>query len=410
MAIERSHVDSPELPPISIVGMHGSSWFGDRAERALRSADVVVGAPRLLDALPDDIAAQRMALDRSLDATIDLIESRRAQGQRVCHLASGDPGFFGIVRLLVGRFGESVEIFPSPSSAALAFARARVNWDDAVVVSAHGRSLDDAVAHLIDASKAAVLVSPDNPPEVIGQALLDAGATGRRVTVCAHLEEAGESVTNTDLAGLAAGTFDPFSVVILTTEPIGQRTVRWGQPIEAFDRRNSMITKPEVRAVALSKLALRSNMTMWDVGAASGSVGIESARLAPGLRVYAIEQHGEDCDRIRTNATDVAITVVHGTAPGAFVGLPMPDAIFVGGGGAAVFEASLKRLRPGGTIVATFAVMETALAAVGLLDEVAAARGELVQISVNRSVPVGQMQARRLDADNPVFVVWGSPA
>jgi precorrin-6Y C5,15-methyltransferase (decarboxylating) len=389
--------------------MHGSSWFGARAEHALRSAEVLVGAPRLLDALPADIPGERIALDRSLDVTIDLIDSRRARGQRVCQLASGDPGFFGIVRLLVGRFGHTVEIFPAPSSAALGFARAQVNWDDAVVVSAHGRAIDDAVSQLITAPKAAVLVSPDNPPEAIGQALLDAGVTDRRVTVCSHLEEPNESVTVTDLFGLAAGTFDPFSIVILTAEPIGQRTVRWGQPIGAFDRRDSMITKPELRAVALSKLALRSDMTMWDVGAASGSVGIESARLAPGLRVYAIEQHLEDCDRIRNNASDVAITVVNGRAPDAFDGLPTPDAIFVGGGGRPVFEASLTRLGPGGTIVATFAVMETALAAVELLDGMTANSGQLVQIAVNRSVPIGPQRARRLEADNPVFVVWGSP-
>lgn len=390
--------------------MHGGSWFGVRAERALRSADVVVGAQRLLDTLPAEVVGERVALDRSLAVTIDLIESRRTRGQRVCQLASGDPGFFGIVRLLVGRFGQAVEVFPAPSSVALGFARARVTWDDAVVVSAHGRSLEDAVAQLIGTPKAAVLVSPDNPPEVIGQALLDAGVTDRHVTVCSHLEEAGESVIDTDLAGLAAGTFDPFSVVVLTTEPVGPRTVRWGQPVEAFDRRFSMITKPEVRAVALSKLALRSDMTMWDVGAASGSVGIESARLAPGLRVYAIEQHREDCERIRVNASDVAISVVHGSAPEAFDGLPTPDAIFVGGGGRAVFEASIERLGLGGTIVATFAVMETALAAVELLDGLSATGGDLVQVAVNRSVPIGPLHARRLEADNPVFVVWGSPA
>ncbi|MEM9561716.1 MAG: precorrin-6y C5,15-methyltransferase (decarboxylating) subunit CbiE [Actinomycetota bacterium] len=397
---------------MAVVGLHGGHWFGPAAERALADADVLVGAARQHEALAsawtaDEPMAERIDLFGPLDQVIDLIAERRQRGQRVTMLASGDPGFFGIERLLVGRFGADVEVHPAPSSVALAFARARVHWDDAAVVSVHGRSLERALPHIVAAPKVAVLVSASTPPEAVGAALVDAGATHRHAVVCSRLGEHDESIVRTDLDGLAAGTFDPLSVVVLTGEaqPLATNAiVSWGRPVTAYRHRAGMITKPEVRAAALSKLDLFGAAELWDVGAASGSVAIEAARLAPGCRVHAIERNREDCDRIRANAGRVAVTVVEGSAPEVFDDLPDPDRVFVGGGGIEVFRAAEARLRPSGVIAATFATVETAMAAARHLGSGA----ELVQISVNRAVPVGPEGALRLDADNPVFLVWGS--
>ncbi|MEM8903354.1 MAG: precorrin-6y C5,15-methyltransferase (decarboxylating) subunit CbiE [Actinomycetota bacterium] len=401
-------------PPVAIVGLHGGHCFGAGAERALVDADVLVGAARQHDALSGlgratPLTGERVELFGPLDEVIDLIGERRDRGQRVTMLASGDPGFFGIERLLVGRFGEAVEVHPAPSSIALAFARARVHWDDAAVVSVHGRSLERALPHILAAPKVAVLVSASTPPEAVGAALLAAGATHRQAVVCSRLGEADEAVLRTDLAGLAAGTFDPLSVVVLTSEvqPMEvNAVVAWGRPVSAFRHRASMITKPEVRAAVLSKLDLFGAATMWDVGAGSGSVAIEAARLAPGCRVFAVERDAEDCERIRANATRVAVSVVQGSAPDVLAELPDPDRVFVGGGGIEVFRAAHARLRPSGVIVATFATLDSASAAVAHLG----GDGELVQIGVNRAVPVGSAGQLRLEAENPVFVVRGSDA
>lgn len=400
-----------DSPPVSVVGLHGGHWFGPQAEEALRSADVLVGARRLHEALDvvagtDALSGERIDLFGPLDEVIDVIEERRKAGERVTMLASGDPGFFGIERLLVGRFGAAVDVHPAPSSVALAFARARVHWDDAAVVSAHGRSLEKALPHILAAPKVAVLVSRSTPPEAVGQALLDAGSQHRHAVVCSHLGEATESIVRTDLAGLAAGTFDPLSVVVLTSEeqPIAVNAiVGWGRPTSAYLHRASMITKPEVRAAVLSKLDLFGAAVMWDVGAASGSVAIEAARLAPGCRVHAIEQNPEDCERIRRNASRVAVSVVEGRAPDVFGQLPDPDRVFVGGGGFDVFEAARARLGANGVIVATFATLDTALAARTALGST----GDMVQISINRAVPIGPDAQLRFEADNPVFLVWG---
>jgi precorrin-6Y C5,15-methyltransferase (decarboxylating) len=162
-----------------------------------------------------------------------------------------------------------------------------------------------------------------------------------------------------------------------------------------------MVTKAEVRAVALGKLALPPIGVLWDIGAGSGSVAVEAAFLCPGLTVFAVEERHDDVARITENAARAGsdLRVVHGSAPGACEGLPDPDRVFVGGGGLDVLDAALARLRPEGRIVATFAALDRASGAADRL-------GNLTQISVGRgrTLPDGSW---RLAAENPVFVAWG---
>jgi precorrin-6Y C5,15-methyltransferase (decarboxylating) len=394
-----------EAPPVAIVGFLGAEWFGRAAEAALRSADVVLGAARLLDALPADVGGKRIELSGALGEGLDLAAERRELGERVCLLASGDPGFFGIVRVASARFGrEALEIHPAPSSVAVAFARAGFHWDDAVVVSAHGRPLAAAVKVALAQPKVAVLTAPDQPPEALGQALRDAGCGPRRITVCSRLGHDDEAVVHTDLDGLAAGSFPPLSVVVLEAsralDGAAEPTLAWGRPEHVYDHRAGMVTKAEVRAVVLGKLALPANGVLWDVGAGSGSVAIECARLAPGLRVFAVERRPDDIERLRLNANGTGVVAVEGEAPDILAQLPDPDRVFVGGGGLNVLESVMGRLRPDGLVVATYAALDRAAAAAGRL-------GHVVQVAVSRGVPLGGSGALRLAAENPVFVCWG---
>jgi precorrin-6Y C5,15-methyltransferase (decarboxylating) len=177
-------------------------------------------------------------------------------------------------------------------------------------------------------------------------------------------------------------------------------TLEWGRPETRFAARDGLVTKAEVRAVALGKLAVPDAGVVWDVGAGSGSVAIEVAALAPGLRVVAVERGEQDVGRIKANAHShrVRIEVVHGEAPDALGALPDPDRVFVGGGGPPVLDAVLARLRSGGRVVATFAALDRAAAAYKRL-------GSLAEISVARGKPL--TGGVRLEAENPVFVVWG---
>jgi precorrin-6Y C5,15-methyltransferase (decarboxylating) len=204
--------------PIAIVGLLGGQWFGRDAEAALRDAAVLLGHADQFALLDPGIPGERLDLWGDLGAVVDTAVAHRAAGRRPCILAAGDPGFHGMVRFAAGRLGaDGIAVHPAPSSVALAFARLGTGWDDAVVASVRTRSPGDVVATVAAHPKVAVLVSPRLPPEALGAALLAAGCGRRRVAVCSRLAEPDERVTRTDLAGLAAGTFDPLSVVVLRT-------------------------------------------------------------------------------------------------------------------------------------------------------------------------------------------------
>jgi precorrin-6Y C5,15-methyltransferase (decarboxylating) len=390
--------------PISVVGLLGGVPYGADAQAALVEAEVLVGTGRHLQAVGNP-EAERLPFDDTLASLLDAVDTHVSGGRRVCVLASGDPGFFGIVRALADRFRpDQLAVHPAPSSVALAFARLGVPWDDAAVASAHGRDLAEAVHAVIRHPKAAVLVSPDNPPEALAKALIEAGCGDRDVAVCTNLAGPDEVVTRTDLAGLAAGTWDPLSVVVLSSGRLvaSDARVAWGLPEERFAHRGGMITKAEVRAIALGKLYLPSRGVVWDVGAGSGSVAVECALLAPQLRVIAIERDKRSAERIRANtkAHRVHVEVAEGVAPDVLAALPDPDRAFVGGGGLPVLDAVLARLRPKGVVVATYSALDRAAGAWARL-------GSLTQVSISRGEHIGRDGALRLAAENPVFVCWG---
>ncbi|HEV7886697.1 MAG TPA: precorrin-6y C5,15-methyltransferase (decarboxylating) subunit CbiE, partial [Acidimicrobiales bacterium] len=327
---------------IRVVGMVGGTPFGPV------TGDLIVGGHRQLAAAAPG-ASRTVAIEGDVAKVLDAVA---AEPGEVCVLASGDPGFFGIVRPLAARFDRAVlEVHPAPSSVSLAFARLGLNWDDAVVVSAHGRPLPDAAERAVRHRKVAVLVSPDSPPEALGKELLRLGAPHQRAIVCSRLGLDDEAVVETDLPGLAGGRWDPLSVVVLLEgEALApHKSTAWGVRLDdEFDHRAGMITKAEVRAVALSKLALPDGpAVVWDVGAGSGSVAVECARvLGAEAEVYAIEKNVEDVRRIEANAelSHAPVRVVWGEAPAALDGLPDPDRAFVGGGGLDVLDAVLARL------------------------------------------------------------------
>ena len=391
---------------LSVVGVVGGEVFGADARRAIERADVLVASRRHQERFPSAASAW-IEVRGPLPSILDQVSGHLAAGRRVCVLSSGDPGFFGIVRVLGERCGRAgMAVHPAPSSVSLAWAAVGESWDDAVVVSAHGRPLHRAVPQAMGATKVAVLTSPTNTPEVLGRALRDAGCGERDVTVVSRLGEHDESIQHTDLDGLADGSYHPMSVVLLRRpEPgvVGRPAVSWGRDEATFEHRAGMITKREVRAVVLAYLELPPTGVLWDIGAGSGSVGIEAATLAPNLQVHAVERCRDDAGNITANAVARGVggkvTVVVADASETLDHLPDPDRVFVGGGGLGVLEACWLRLAPGGVLVATFAVLDRAVQAMKLL-------GNLTQLHVDRAVAVGDA-GMRLSPNNPVFVCWG---
>lgn len=394
------------MTPVHVVGLLGGRPVGDDAVAALRAARLVAGGTDQLAAVADLIApgAETATVAGGL-AALDAVAAHRGP---VAVLASGDPGFHGIVRALAARLGsDRLAVHPAPSSVALAFARLGLPWDDAVVASCHTGDAAAAAARVAAAPVAAVLCGPAAPPEAVGAALASLGAHHPTVAVATRLGEPGEALHRLDgLAALADGRFDHRSVVVLAhpAPPVRARARTGGRPAAGFHHRAGMITKPEVRSVVLGRLDLPDRGVLWDVGAGSGSVAVEAALAAPGLRVVAVEKDPAAAEAVVANAAALGavVEVVTGAAPEALAGLPRPDRVFVGGGGLAVLDAALAAAAPGARVVATYAAADRALAARERL-------GALAQVSVDRAadLPDGGV---RFVADNPVFVAWGEAA
>jgi precorrin-6Y C5,15-methyltransferase (decarboxylating) len=387
---------------VTVIGCDG--WPpSPQAAAALAAARVVIGAPRHLDAAAVPPGADRIEL-KHLDEALDAAAAAR---DPVVVLASGDPGFFGIVRALRAR-GITPRVIPALSCAALAFAALALDWDDALVLSAHGRDPRRALAAALAHPKAAILTGPRQARD-LGTELLRAG---RKVYVAERLGSPAERVC--ELTTESAGDFaDPNVVIAIDPEAPG--TTRWlaghqgappgwALPEEAFEHRDSMITKAEVRALALARLGPAPGRTVWDVGAGAGSVAVECARF--GAWAIAVESDEDQCARIRANAArhGVYLRVIQGRAPGTLSGLPPADAVFVGGGDAEVLASAIRQGRPERVVVTLAAVQR-----VGQTADLLAGLGyppEGVQLQSSRLTPLPSGQ-HRLAAQNPVFLLWG---
>ncbi|WP_406214999.1 precorrin-6y C5,15-methyltransferase (decarboxylating) subunit CbiE [Streptomyces canus] len=385
-------------------------------QECLVGAELVVGGRRHLDAVRLPEAAERIVLGPlapALDTMAEYLEKER----RVVVLASGDPGFFGIVRVLAERFGPAaLDVRPGVSSVAAAFARVGLPWDDAVVVSAHGRDLRTAVNVCRARPKVAVLTGPGAGPAQLGAALR---AHTRVLVVASALgtdDERVERVTPAEAAARDWGTAVSVVLCLDESRALGAvRTVagpaappaRWALEEGEFTHRDSMITKFEVRALALARLGPRLGDLVWDVGAGSGSVAVECARL--GAAVVAVEKAPDGVERIRANAAahGVDVRIVHGSAPDALAELDDPDAVFVGGGG---------RELPDIVAVCARRARRSVVVAMAALDRVPAVRAALadagfdcdgVLLQSSRLAPLPG-DVTRLAATNPVFLLWGA--
>jgi precorrin-6Y C5,15-methyltransferase (decarboxylating) len=395
-------------PQVTVIGCDGRPPSPEAAA-ALAQAQLVVGAPRHLDAHPTPAIpenAERVEI-KHLDDALDAVGGT---DQRVAVLASGDPGFFGIVRALRAR-GMKPHVIPATSSITLAFARLGLDWDDALVVSAHGRDQKRALAAALAHPKAAILTAPGTARD-LSEALL---AAGRKVYVAERLGTPQEHIS--DLAA-EPGRHLAEPNVLIAVDPEAPSAPRWlaghqgapdgwALPEDAFEHRDSMITKAEVRALVLARLGPAPGRTIWDVGAGSGSVAVECARF--GAHVIAVEADQAQCARIKQNADKhhVYLQVCHGHAPEALTGLPPADAVFAGGGDRAVLAAAVQHANPQ-RVVVTLAVVQRVGETSDLLTDLGY-RTEGVQLQASRLAPLpgGQRVQFRLAAQNPVFVLWG---
>ena len=351
------------------------------------------------------------------------LEAARATGQRAVVLASGDPLWFGIGRLLLQRFGASALAFqPAPSSMQLAFARIGRPWQDASWISLHGRDSAPLASALQKRPAAlAVLTDPHQGGAAAVRTLLRASGLEASYAfwLCERLGHPAERVQRLASQTPLPADLDPLNLVLLVAEPPEQPAepaalalfgLEDGLFLQLPDR-PGLMTKREVRIQVLADLDLPPKGVLWDLGAGVGSIGLEALRLRPGLELWALEQRGGSGSLIRANAERLGVTpagVVEGRAPDALAELPDPDRVVIGGGGserATVLAAVIERLRPGGRVVIPLATIEALAELRPLLERAGFALG-VSQHQAWRGAPLAD--GTRLAPLNPVLVLKGS--
>lgn len=398
------------------IGDDGTEGLSTEARRLLSEADLIIGPKGAIELLPES-GAEREVLGSDLERALERLRS--AQAGRVVVLAFGDPLFFGTARFLIDRLGKDrFQIVPHVSSMQLGFARVKESWDDALLVNLSQADWRRTVERIRGAEKVGLFTTDESTPDRIAARLLEVGIDYFTAYVCEHLGSPNERVTHGDLSEIATKSFSTLNVMILVRKPgipeaavlpRGKRV--FGNPDTEFlqsQPRRDLVTPGEVRALALAEMALTPGAIVWDVGAGSGSVAIEAARLAPHGSVYAIESDPDDVHLIAENARRFGVfhlTPVHGVAPEAWRELPDPTSIFVDGTGRSVAQitrAAFARLVPGGRIVISVGAPERLTDVRAALIELA---GDADVLMINVARGIAQLETTRFQAVNPSFLI-----
>lgn len=398
---------------VFIVGMGLSARdLTEQHLEIIRSADILMGGQRHLDQF-NDLRMPKERIAGDMARTIRFIQNHRADS-RIVVLASGDPLFFGIGARIVKELGkEAVIVLPNITSIAAAFARISMPWSEAVIISLHGRSCRYQLLEAIKShSPVAVLTDAKQSPQRLARWLMEKGVNGIEMAVCEQLGTDAEAFGWYTLNQASNVGFSSPNVVILkamANRGAGDDLVL-GMRDDHYRYDGGMITKSEVRAVTLAKLRLKPGLTLWDLGAGSGSVGIEASVLLGHGRIVAVEQDAERVARIRKNASQYGvynIDVKQATLPEGLTDLPSPDRIFIGGGGrhlTSIIRAAADFLAPDGIMVANTVLVDNLTQALKTMDA-AGMQTEVVQMQLSRSKAMPW--SRRMEAHNPVWVVTG---
>nr|VFJ90935.1 MAG: precorrin-6Y C5,15-methyltransferase (decarboxylating) [Candidatus Kentron sp. LFY] len=426
-------ISNPHPNPCRIIGVldNGAEGLAPQVLAHVRRADLVIGGTRALALFAGELAATAETRDLTgrLGDVPDWIRGAQSRGERVVVLATGDPLCHGIAGFLEAHLCiEACEVLPNVSLVQLACARIGIPWQEMRILSVHGpdtgewcrgagpeHGLYPLLRALERHDRLAVYTSPDNGPDRIARLLLEEGFDDFHLAVAERLLREDERViADCSIRDAAGRRFADPNMLLLWRDAPRRREVLFGLADDSYRQQRidkGLITKREVRVVSLARLQLRMDSIVWDIGAGSGSVGLEAARLCRDGHVYAMEKDGEDCANIRHNCRQLRIrnyTLTHGKAPTGLDDWPDPDAVFLGGSGgdlAALIRLCMGRLGTAGRMVMNFVTLENLATAIGVLKEIGMA-WDVTQLNVSRSRSILDMH--RLAAENPVWIVCAS--
>ncbi|MFN7103410.1 MAG: precorrin-6y C5,15-methyltransferase (decarboxylating) subunit CbiE [Pseudorhizobium sp.] len=385
---------------LSIVGIgeDGIAGLGEHARQAIGSAATVFGGRRHLELAQALIRGDATPWPAPFDSAMRDVLALR--GTPVCVLASGDPFLFG-VGVTLSRHLEPQEYIAFPAPSAFSLAASRLGWalQDIETVSLHGRPVDLIRPLLHPGRRLLALTSDSRGPADIARLLFETGFGASVLTVLEALGGESERIRTAGASAFVLEDINELNVIALEVHALGPARVlplSTGLDDHLFEHDGQM-TKREIRAVTLSALAPRRGELLWDIGAGSGSIGIEWMLRHPSMRAIGIEADPVRATRARRNARAFGVpglSIVEGTAPAALAGLEPPDAIFIGGGGSepGMLETAMRCLKPEGRLVANAVTLE--MEAV-LLAAQARFGGHLIRLQVSRAEPVGSMQGWR---------------
>jgi precorrin-6Y C5,15-methyltransferase (decarboxylating) len=389
------------------VGGEGRNSLPLSVLERIEGADELWGSERLLAHWPE-FTGTKVVVDAHIATRAAELEKREAR--RIVVVASGDPGFFGIAETLLRYLPpEELEIIPHAGSLQVAFARAGVTWSDAILTSAHARPLAQVIGWAKHTPKLGILTDHRNTPGQIARTLLNAGLPDCRAIVAESLSTLDERLIDKKLSDLVEMTFAPLNVLLLVQDDDWRPPAIFApRPDDAYVHRRGLITKQEVRALLLARLALSETDLVWDIGAGSGAVSVEAAELAWRGEVFAIEHDAQNLGYLRQNTARYGVpnvTIVEGSAPDKLGELPAPDAVFIGGTGGMleeIFQHVAGAARRGCRVAASFATLEN-------LNQALVCTHELgweiatIQASIARGSTIAGRT--RLAPLNPVFIV-----
>lgn len=407
------------MTPIHIVGigLDGAAGLAESVRQLVLSATLLIGSDRHLSYFPNH-PAPRIVLGDLTQTIAQIRHNLATDSSCIVVLVTGDPLFYGLGRLLLAELPQELLTFhPHPSSVALAFNQIKVPWQDAQVISTHGRSVDELIQALQQGvEKIALLTDGTNTPSAIARLLLALDLPSHyQFWVCENLGGETQTVQSYSPHEILEQTFAPLNVVVLLRQSdpalldlanLPQLGVG-DQMFLSFSDRPGLMTKREVRLLVLGELALKPGQIIWDIGAGTGSVSIEIARLFPSSKIYAIEKTAAGTALISQNCRRFGVENVisiHGTAPDILPDLPLSDRIFIGGSGGNLSQIlDACRLVPGGVLVLALATLEHLNTALSWLKEHDSWNYQLLQVQLSRSVPIGNLT--RFAPLNPVTIL-----
>ncbi|WP_027034824.1 bifunctional cobalt-precorrin-7 (C(5))-methyltransferase/cobalt-precorrin-6B (C(15))-methyltransferase [Mesorhizobium ciceri] len=380
------------------IGEDGLAGLGDEAKQRIAEAEIIFGGKRHLALVASFAKGEPRPWPVPFDT--EMADVLALAGRNVCVLASGDPFFHGVGATLARKVKpQEMHVIPAPSAVSLAAARLGWALQDIETVSLHGRPLDLIRPLLQPCARILALTSDANAPAAIARLLTELDFGASQLTVLEALGGPNENLHTARADAFDLENINPLNVLAIEIESGPDARVlplTSGLADHLFDH-DGQITKREIRAITLSALAPRRGELLWDIGAGSGSIGIEWMLAHPSMRTIAIEADPARAARIGRNAAACGVpglVVVEGSAPKALARLDTPDAIFIGGGGsdAGVLNAAIKALHTGGRLVANAVTLEMETL---LLARHISLGGDLARIAISRAAPVGSMQAWR---------------